>query len=220
MSKFPQNMNGGSRGRLGNVIFSSWKGIEYVRSKPEKVYNPRTPAQVAQRTKFSMINSIITPLIPFIRIGFSGYAERMSAYNAAISYNLQQAITGNPLYPEIDFEKLTFSRGLYPGVAEATCNLIGKHSLQFTWDAESIAPGSDSNDRILAIVYNQTKNASLYVPHLASRTKGTASLDLSSVSEGDIIHCYLSVIDTLKASSNKPKLGISNSCYLGKLIIE
>ena len=133
MSKFPQNANSSGHGQLGNVIFSSWKGIEYVRSKPAKVYNPKTPAQVAQRTKFALINAIITPLLPYIRIGFSGYAERMSAYNAAISYNLQQAITGNSIHPEIDFEKLTFSRGLYPGVKKADCRLVGKHSLEFTW---------------------------------------------------------------------------------------
>ena len=37
---------GGFSGKVGNVVGASWKGIDYIRSLPSTVRNPRTPRQV------------------------------------------------------------------------------------------------------------------------------------------------------------------------------
>ena len=219
MSKTTKGMYGNSHGKLGNLIISSWKGIEYVRVKPDRVRNPKTPGQLAQRRKFMLINSIISPLAPFIRIGFSGYAERMSAYNAALSYNLKNAIMGSPTDPVLDFEKLIFSRGIYPGVAHAGCIQTGPYSFKLYWSPAPMPAGARYNDRITVILYNETQGKPFYFPDLATRAEGLAMTDLPQADKGDIIHCYLSVINNAKALSGFAKKGISESCYAGKLTV-
>ncbi len=220
MSKVSKGIYSNSSGKLGNVVFSSWKGIEYVRSKPSVIRNPRTPGQEMQRSKFALLSGIIYPLLPFIRIGFGGYAIRMSACIAAMSYNIKNAVTGTPPDPVIDFEKLTFSRGLLPGVKNAWCKLANEKSVELDWDKGPLPAGAGNDDSIMAIVYNETKNESLYIPHLATRAKGKAVIDLSTAEAGDIVHYYLSVMDMIKALSGTGKYGISDSCYAGKLRIE
>jgi len=77
MGTIKQGILGGFSGKVGNVVGASWKGIDYIRSLPSSVSNPRTPGQVTQRTKFSMVQSFLTSMIPVIRVGFKNF-ERMS----------------------------------------------------------------------------------------------------------------------------------------------
>ena len=219
MSKLSQNNSGGKQGLKGNIIISSRNGIDYIRSRPETIHDPKTPGQLSQRRKFALINSIIRPLLPFIRIGFGSNAGRRTAYNAAISYNLKHALKGDPLNPEIDFEKLTFSRGTCPVVENAECRSVGRHSVQLSWRAEPIPARANPNDRIMAILYNETKRESTYFLQLALRSEGYVEVVLPAVYDGNTIHCYLSVMDISKAISGEAEHGISNSCYLGNLTL-
>lgn len=59
MSKAKLNLPDNFRGKFGNLIISSWKGRPYVKMKPEKIKDARTPGQRAQRTKFAAINHIL-----------------------------------------------------------------------------------------------------------------------------------------------------------------
>ena len=219
MSKLSQNKSGGKQGLNGNIIISSWKGIDYIRSSPETIRDPKTPGQLAQRRKFALINSIISPLLPFIRIGFGSNSGRRTAYNAAISYNLKHALKGDPSNPEIDFQKVAFSRGPFPVVENAECRSVGRHSVQLSWKAEPIPARASPNDRIMAILYNETKRESTYFLQLALRSEGSVEVVLPAAYAGDTIHCYLSVMDISKAISGDAEHGISNSCYSGNLTL-
>ena len=89
MAKLNQGILGGISGTIGNVVGSSWKGINVIKSKPLSVANPRTASQVAQRGKMSnavafasVINTtIIKPL-------WDRFASKMSGYNDFISTNI------------------------------------------------------------------------------------------------------------------------------------
>ncbi len=45
------------RGKLGDLIFSSWNGTPVVRRSPKKVRNPRTKSQIQSRKIFSEVSS-------------------------------------------------------------------------------------------------------------------------------------------------------------------
>jgi hypothetical protein len=51
MGTIKQGILGGFSGKVGTVIGASWKGINYMRSIPQHVKNPRTAGQVSQRSK-------------------------------------------------------------------------------------------------------------------------------------------------------------------------
>jgi hypothetical protein len=51
MGTIKQCILGGFSGKVGTVIGASWKGINYMRSIPQHVKNPRTAGQVSRRSK-------------------------------------------------------------------------------------------------------------------------------------------------------------------------
>ena len=76
MGKISQGVLGGFSGKIGNVVGGSWKGIDYMRIKPASVANPRTAAQVDQRSKFSIVLNFLQPMTEFLRVGFKLYAKK------------------------------------------------------------------------------------------------------------------------------------------------
>ena len=62
MGKIKQGILGGFRGTVGTVIGSSWNGIAYMKGKPQSVKNPRSDAQVQQRTFFKEVQALVTQL--------------------------------------------------------------------------------------------------------------------------------------------------------------
>ena len=72
MGTIKKGILGGFSGKVGNVVGASWRGIEYIRSLPSSVRNPRTEAQVTQRTRIALIGKMMKSIVPIIRIGFAG----------------------------------------------------------------------------------------------------------------------------------------------------
>lgn len=113
MGKISQGVLGGFSGKVGNVVGGTWKGIDYMRIKPANVSNPRTAGQVDQRSKFTITLRFLQTMTDFLRVGFKLYANKMTQFNAAMSYNLNNAITGT--YPNfsVDYANALVSRGVF-----------------------------------------------------------------------------------------------------------
>ncbi len=79
-------------GKIGQIVGSTWKGINYVRVLAGSVANPQTDKQLAQRQKFSKTMQFLQPLSEFLQIGFRSYAVGMSGVNAAMKYNIKNAL--------------------------------------------------------------------------------------------------------------------------------
>jgi len=215
MSKLPNGLFGTVSGKLNNVIVSSWKGIPYVKSRPAQIRDPKTPQQASQRSRFSRIMSIMVPLSPVVRIGFKGYAEKMSAFNAAVSYNLKNAFSTDSGNPEIIFANLLFSHGTYPGIEEGSCEVVAEGKIRLQWKDIPLTGINYSNDRIMVVLINETGGTSSYYLDACSRVHGSIVLDLPTHQEGDTVHSYITMINPSKALSGNGKQGISDSTYLG-----
>ena len=121
-------------GKVGDRIYSSWKGISYVRAKAVKVSDAKTAAQVDHRAEFTAIIKFLQPLTAFLRIGFKSQTARMSAFNAAMSYNLMNAIGGT--YPDycIDYSKVMVSMGTLPEALNPTAVPCSAGEIKFSWE--------------------------------------------------------------------------------------
>ena len=72
-------------GKIGNVVGSSWKGIEILKTLPISVTNPRTAEQMSQRNKFTGVQNLASlTLSGFVRPIFNVGAQRESGYNVFI----------------------------------------------------------------------------------------------------------------------------------------
>ena len=89
-----------------------------MRSLPQMVKNPRTELQLMQRAKFTLTLNFLKPMNGLLRTSWKMYAHRQSPFNAAMSYTIANAVTGD--YPdyEIDPSKVLVSRGALVTVSD------------------------------------------------------------------------------------------------------
>lgn len=190
MGTIKKGILGGFSGKVGTVVGASWKGIDYIRSLPTTVRNPRTKGQVSQRTKFSVTMDFLKPLTPVIRQGFSADASgKQTAMNAAMSYNLMNAITGE--FPDlvIDYERAVIARGSLYGSDSASASAAAGE-VDFDWDLVA-ANDASMNDSVVLVAYNANKKDCVYNDSLGKRMEGYGSLTVPAIWAGDTVHTYI-----------------------------
>ena len=192
MAKIAMGILGGFSGKVGTVVGSIWKGIATIRAYVANVTNPNTPAQLEQRAKFSLIGSFLKPLTSFLRVGFKSLAIKMTAYNAAMSYNLENAVTG--VYPSftVDYSAVKVTSGNLPGALNAEIASATAGEVEFTWDDNSWDVGAEPLDKAMLVVYNPVKGMSVSVSGGNTRASGSESVTVPILFAGDQVQCYLS----------------------------
>jgi hypothetical protein len=100
MGKINRGILGGFTGKVGNVVGSSWKGIETMRALPISVLNPRTTAQVGNRTRFGDISTLAASILTTIVKPLNDrFASKMSGYNMFTSRNKSAFDTDGAFMP-------------------------------------------------------------------------------------------------------------------------
>src|SRR2546423_15651325 len=94
MGTISKGILGGFNGTVGTVIGGSWKGIDYMRSRPARRTNSPSPAPLEQQAKFATVINFLDSMVGLIRITYNGFAVKMTAFNSAMSYHIRYAITG------------------------------------------------------------------------------------------------------------------------------
>lgn len=208
MGKIAQGILGGLSGKVGNVIGGNWKGIDYLRIKPSSVANPRTDGQVNQRNKFTVALEFLQPNLPFIHKGYKNYAIKMTQFNAAMSYVLNNAITGVEPNFIVDYPTALLSRGNLSGVLNPTTDLATPGEVTFNWDDNSAEGNANTTDKAMLLVYNPLKKESISQLEGADRTVGTETVFIPSTYAGDTVELFMAFI---AAEGSR----VSNSVYLG-----
>lgn len=211
MGKINQGILGGFSGKVGTVVGGSWKGITYMRAKAVSIANPRTEAQQSQRAKFALVLRFLQPCTDFLRTGYKNYAVKQTAFNAAMSYTLSNAITG--AYPAfgIDPSKVMLSRGALTTPANALAGITGG-SVKISWDDNSASGSAKPTDKALPVVINPDNGEAVWKTAGADRSSGTETLNVPADWTGDQVEVYLGFI-----SDNGKE--ISNSVYAGSIMI-
>jgi hypothetical protein len=212
MGTIKQGILGGFSGKVGTVIGGNWKGIDYMRSKAASVSNPQTEAQLDQRARFAVALKFLQPLTAFLRVGFKNYAVKMTAFNSAMSYNLNNALTG--LFPDyfIDYPSTLITRGSLPGALnpQALCTTPGQ--INFVWSNNSEEPTADLTDKALLVVLNPAKQQAVTIIGGNDRASGGQSLTIPASFSGDTVQCFI-------AFQNAAQSVLSNSIYIGPIVV-
>ncbi len=212
MGKISQGVLGGFSGKVGNVVGGTWKGIDYMRIKPANVANPKTEGQVNQRSKFSTVLKFQQTMTEFLRVGFKLYATKMTQFNSAMSYNLNNAITGTSPNFSVDYANALISRGNLTGALNPAVTSPGAGSVDFSWDNNSGTGRAQGTDKALLVVYNPTKGLSVFETEGASRSVTSDSLTVPADFSGDTIHAFIGFI-------SEDGRDVANSSYIGSAIV-
>lgn len=212
MGKINQGILGGFSGKIGNVIGGNWKGIDYMRIKPSNVANPKTEGQVDQRSKFSTVLYFLQPMKNFIKVGFKGYAIKMTEFNSAMSYNLNNAITGN--YPDydIDYQNALLSRGALAGALNGAANSSVAGSVSFSWDDNSGESNASGADKAMLLVYNSVRKEAVFVTDGNIRSSGSQDLTIPDSYSGETVEAFIAFV-------SEDGKTVSNSKYIGSVVV-
>ena len=219
MGKINQGVLGPVSGKVGNVVGATWRGIDYLRILPANVHNPRTPAQTSQRAKFLLTLRFVQPLLDFVKIGYKGYAVGMSAYNAAMSYIVKNAVIGEYPDQEIDFSKVLVSRGNLRGVVAATATSPEARKIQVTWEDNSELGGASPNDTAIVVVFNGEKMDVSRSLEAGVRSDGQAEITLPTAYVGDTVQVFLAFTSISDHFYSGNRDTISNSVFAGSVVV-
>ena len=213
MGKLSRGFLGGFQGQLGTAYGSFWRLMDLIKAMPRKVKRPATAAQLPVQMRLKIVTSLLADLSTVIKVGFQDAPKPKSAMNAAVAYNLENAITG--AYPDfsVDFTKLRFSQGkCVPPVSADVAN-TATTSVKYTWQASNPGtPNSEPTDKLTFIVYNPEKDQYVIISGVISRSALSYELVLPSDFSGDQVHCYISAVSADGKLAGK-------SMHLGALTI-
>ncbi len=212
MGTIKQGILGGFSGKVGTVIGGSWKGIAYMRSQAQSVSNPQTTGQVNQRTKFTLALEFLKPITEAIRVGFKLYAQKQTAFNAAMSYTLANAISGTSSDDyALDYANALISRGSLNG-AENGAAASSSGNIVVSWDDNSGVSSALATDVAIIAILNPTKGEAVTDTTAAVRSAATETIGLPADWVGNEVEAYLGFVSADGKS-------VANSVYLGAVTV-
>ncbi|MDP3431911.1 MAG: DUF6266 family protein [Bacteroidota bacterium] len=212
MGTIKKGILGGFSGKVGTVIGGNWKGIDYMRSKAASVSNPKTEAQLDQRARFGAALKFLQPLTSFLRVGFKNYAVKMTAFNSAMSYNLNNALSG--VFPDyfIDYPNALVSRGNLPGALNPQIVSNTPGEINFSWTDNSHGSNAKANDKVLLVVLNPAKQWAETIVAGNTRSSESQVITVPQTYTGDEVQCYI-------AFQDEKQTVLSNSVYAGAIVV-
>lgn len=192
MGKAKQGVWGAVQGSVNNLIYSSWKGIPYVRAKPAVVRNPRTAAQQSARGAFARVQALVAGLPELVRMGFAAFTDGRSAYNAAMSHNLKHAVHKEGKNSVLQYHLLSFSEGSYAPLSD--CMAVQQQKqVVLTWNP--LVPAGEWSGRpedwVCVAVVNEGDTRPLWLPAVALRSHARAEFQLPEEWTEGKIHGWL-----------------------------
>lgn len=177
------NRDGVLCGRIGPVVAASWNGINYLRSLPRHYKDKKSKKQICQRNKFTMVFRLLQRMKEYLRVGFKPMAYHQSAFNAAMSHNLQNVIINRKGQSEIDYSRLCLSIGTLPNAFSMKVERAFGQIL-ISWTDNSNIGVAQKNDIARPLVYNIDKQQVLFT---SESIRSIEPLDAFSPSEFSMV---------------------------------
>ncbi|RLJ69588.1 DUF6266 family protein [Pedobacter alluvionis] len=211
MATYSKGANGAFSGKVGSVIGSNWRSIDYLRGLPKKSSKPSTEPQLAQRAKFALAALYLSPIKDILNIGFKDkQLNKITGYNAAVKIFLNQAVGGS--YPDfaIDFSQVVMSRGSLSVFHGLNASLQGA-DLVLNWQSILNRYNSFTDDSLTVVLFNATKSMYL-VYEDAQRAALTYTAVIGAGFSGDVFHGWAFAV-------KRDAMAVANSQYLGTYTI-
>jgi hypothetical protein len=188
MAKIYRGIFNAIKGKIGNLIGYTWKGISVIRIRPVKYHDAKTPPQRKQRAAFaacsrlacSILKKIIWPI-------WNPMAEKMSGYNLFISENTKNFDKSGKI---ADHSAMIFSLGDLSFPKDISAEIIpdSDNSIRIDWSDEPGKPVDSPDDQLLMVTIIDSK-VSLVDDNTFSRCKRQAIVKLNW-GKDKTIHCY------------------------------
>jgi len=151
MAKMKKGLYGPISGKVGGIVGSSWRGIEFIKSRPKRT-RPPTEGELANRFVFAYTQLWLQPIKDFLEAGFRDDNHPVHGVNAAKSYLYKHALTKDGFNSVIHPELMKISVGTLPLSADIQVEKTSPDELTVTWNTDSIT-GGRPDDQIMILIY-------------------------------------------------------------------
>ena len=195
MGKISQGILDGISGKVGNVVGASWKGIDYIRIKPDHVTNPRTELQVNHRAKFKGVTALAKKVMgSVIRPIFKYSAVKMTGYNLFVQKNIDAFGIDGEIQ---DFTKLSFSVGALSLPENISVIPDAEVESGVKISCNNVSDEGDKNDNLMLVVVNASDSRVRSIFDLPN-TRGEGAADVVIPFEArSEVHVYVFFGNTL-----------------------
>jgi len=213
MAIVKNGVNGSFSGKVGSVVGYEWRGIPVIRGLPNRKKRAPTISELTNREKMRLMQDFLKGSIHFVRIGFSLEVanKKMSAFNAAMSYNKKNAFMGD--YPNlvINHQKLLLSMGNLPKPKDVEVLLL-EEGVLFRWNTDDIP--ENTNMRTILFIKADYMPISAMIIGGESANVGEEVLAFGSsnkkIPKGEKVHLFMAFVTIMHDA-------ISDSVYCGTL---
>ncbi|HKG08326.1 MAG TPA: DUF6266 family protein [Pedobacter sp.] len=213
MARYKNGINGPVSGKIGNVIASSWRGVDYFKSVNEsKRTGERSEAQILQQCIFGLVSRWLRPIKDLIWLGYQVFRGTKTPMNAAISAVMKDAIVVENGKPAINFSQVIISRGeLIVSLILKVLALIDE-LLHIQWHNALESPFCRPDDRANFLFYSERRAEFIIFENGAMRSDKEAKLSLPEGFSGDTLHGYMFYV-------NAAGDAVSTSQYMGNIVV-
>ena len=211
MATYSNGANGAFSGKVGSVVGSRWRSIDYLRGLPKKSSKGPTTEQLKQQSKFAMAVNYLRPIKDVLNIGFADKKQTtLSGYNLGVKSFLSKNIKGE--YPEytVDFSTMVISKGSLNSFLGLKM-VVEDEQLKFAWKTNINGLNSFIDDILIFVIYNETQNMYLLFDE-ALRADLSYTSEIGTAFNGNTIHTWAFGI-------SRDQTAVSNTQYLGTIDI-
>lgn len=212
MARFLKGINGAYSGKVGSVVGSRWRSVDYVRSLPRPSSKKASDLQLAQRVKFARTVAFLSPLRDLLNLGYSDKLQgRTTGYNMAVQHAISHAVVGD--YPdyEINFGAVQISKGNLSNLLGVQWEETAPHELTLSWRTDTNRFNAFADDSVIVLLYNTDKSFfSIIESH--ARADGDLTISLPDVYAGDHVIGWV-------FTGHRDGVKTSSSHYLGEVLV-
>ncbi len=138
-------------GKVGDLIYSTRNGINYVKQVPQKSLKAPSEKQLIQCKKFAMVMHFLSPLKKLLNESYRNNPTRTGLHNA-MKKNLTESITGEYPCLNLDYSKVSLVLGrLYMPHAEMVYD-VKSNELLLCYECHH-SHNAYLNDELIALIY-------------------------------------------------------------------
>lgn len=210
MARFLKGIHGAYSGKVGNVIGSRWREVDYVRSLSRPSGKKASLQQLEQRARFALGVSFLSPIKDLLNLGFSDMLQgRSTGYNRALQHFLKHALVGTYPNYEPDFASVAISRGTLAGLMGATWEETSPQQVAVTWDPRSNTFNAFDDDAVILLIYNKQK-AFFSILESGQRQDGHLEVNFPASYSGDTLVAWI-------FAGHRDGVKTSNSYFLAEI---
>lgn len=163
------------------------------------------------RSKFALALNICKPLTGFLRVGYKNYTAKQTAFNAAMSHILANAIIGE--YPNytVSIKKVLVSKGNLKGVSNGFTTYQNRE-ISINWNDNSGDGNAKNNDNSMIAILNISKDEAIYEVEGRPRFAGNHKITIPDDWKGDCVEVFLSFI-------SEDRKEVSDSTHINFIIV-